>query len=164
MEKLCTSCLRMFSPQRWHFSVHPCLVKGCPAVSNPLPFRDCSCLFMSSGVSCTLCVSAKSLPLCPTLHNPMDCTHQAPLSMGFPRQEHWSGLSFPSPGELLNPGIKPASLACPVLAAGYLPLAPPGKPSNSMNPCLDLKHHDDRHHIWVFFVFCFLFLLIVPEN
>ena len=50
----------------------------------------------------------------------MDCTHQAPLSMGFPRQEHWSGLSFPSPGELLNPGIKPASLACPVLAGRLL--------------------------------------------
>ena len=34
--------------------------------------------------------------------------HQAPLSMGFPRQEHWSELPFPSPGHLLDPGIKPA--------------------------------------------------------
>ena len=32
--------------------------------------------------------------------DPMDCTHQAPLSMAFPRQEHWSGLPFPSPGDL----------------------------------------------------------------
>ena len=36
---------------------------------------------------------------------------QAPLSLGFSRQEYWSGLSFPSPGDLLDPGIKPASLA-----------------------------------------------------
>ena len=35
--------------------------------------------------------------------------HQAPLSMGFPRQEYWSGLPFPSPGELPNPGIEPMS-------------------------------------------------------
>ena len=35
---------------------------------------------------------------------------QAPLSMGFPRQEYWSGLPFPSPGDLPDPGIKPTSL------------------------------------------------------
>ena len=35
--------------------------------------------------------------LCPTLCDPMDCSYQAPLSMGFSRQEHWSGLPFPSP-------------------------------------------------------------------
>ena len=40
---------------------------------------------------------------------PMD--HQAPLSMGFSRQEYWSGLPFPSPGDLPNPGIKPGSPA-----------------------------------------------------
>ena len=40
---------------------------------------------------------------------------QVPLSMGFPRQEYWSGLPFPSPGDLPNPGIKPMSLA---LASG----------------------------------------------
>ena len=51
---------------------------------------------------------------CPTLCDPMDCSlvaHQAPLSMGFSRQEYWSGLPFPSPGDLPNPGIKPGSLA-----------------------------------------------------
>ena len=36
----------------------------------------------------------------------MDCSHQAPLSMGFSRQEYWSGLPFPSPGDLADPGIK----------------------------------------------------------
>ena len=37
----------------------------------------------------------------------MDCGHQAPLSVGFPRQEYWSGLPFPSPGDLPDPGIEP---------------------------------------------------------
>ena len=50
---------------------------------------------------------------------------QAPLSMGFFRQENWSGLLFPSPGNLSNPGIKPTS---PALASGFFPTAPPGKP------------------------------------
>ena len=49
---------------------------------------------------------------------------QAPLSMGFPRQESWSGLSFPPPGDLSDPGIKPKSSA---LAGGFLPTEPPGK-------------------------------------
>ena len=41
---------------------------------------------------------------------------QAPLSMGFSRQEYWSGLPFPPPGDLLDPGIEPASLMPPELA------------------------------------------------
>ena len=44
---------------------------------------------------------------CPTLCNPVNCTHQAPPSLGFSRQEYWSGLPFPSPGELPDPGIWP---------------------------------------------------------
>ena len=47
-----------------------------------------------------------SLPVTPWI-----IAHQAPLSMGFPRQEYWSGLPFPSPGDLLDPGIEPASPA-----------------------------------------------------
>ena len=43
----------------------------------------------------------------------------APLSMGFPRQEYWSGLPFPTRRDLPNPGIKPMSLACPPLAGGF---------------------------------------------
>ena len=50
---------------------------------------------------------------------------QAPLSMEFSRQEYWSGLPFPSPGDLPNPGIKPGSPALPV---DSLPSEPPGKP------------------------------------
>ena len=49
--------------------------------------------------------------------------------MGFLRQEYWSGLPFPSPGDLLDPGIKPRS---PALEADALPSKPPGKPNNSV--------------------------------
>ena len=52
----------------------------------------------------------------------MDLAHQAPLSMGFPRQEHWSGLLFPSPGHLSNPGIEPTS---PALAGRFSTTEPP---------------------------------------
>ena len=48
---------------------------------------------------------------CPTLRTPWTAAPQAPLSMGFSRQEYWSGLLFPSPGDLPNPGIKPRSPA-----------------------------------------------------
>ena len=52
---------------------------------------------------------------------------QAPLSMGFSRQ-YWSGLPFPSPGDLPNPGIEPASLISPALAGGFWTTVPPVKP------------------------------------
>ena len=50
--------------------------------------------------------------------------HAAPLSMGFPRQEYWNGLPFPSPGHIPNPGIKPMS---PALVGGFFTTEPPGK-------------------------------------
>ena len=53
---------------------------------------------------------------------------QAPLSMGFSRQEYWSGLPFSPPGDLPNPGIEPMSLMSSALQVGSLPLEPPGKP------------------------------------
>ena len=48
----------------------------------------------------------------------VDC--QARLSMGFSRQEYWGGLPCPSPGDLSDPGIKPASLTSPLLAGGFI--------------------------------------------
>ena len=62
---------------------------------------------------------------CPTLATPWTVARQAPLSMGFSRQESWSGLPFPSPGDLPDPGIEPRSAA---LQADALPSEPPGKP------------------------------------
>ena len=55
---------------------------------------------------------------CLTLYDPMNCSHQAPLSMGFSRQKYWSGLPFLTPGELPDPGIEPRS---PALHIGALP-------------------------------------------
>ena len=52
---------------------------------------------------------------------------QAPLSMEFSRQEHWSGLPFPSPGDLPDPGIKPASLMSPALAGGFFTTSATGE-------------------------------------
>ena len=50
---------------------------------------------------------------------------QAPLSMGFPRQEYWNGLPFPPPGDLPHPEMEPSSLA---LAGAFFTTGPPGKP------------------------------------
>ena len=63
---------------------------------------------------------------CLTLLQPhwLEPTHQAPLSMGFSRQEYWSGLPFLSPGDLPEPGIKPVY---PELAGGFFTTEPPGR-------------------------------------
>ena len=53
--------------------------------------------------------------------------HQAPLSVGFPRQEYWSGLPFPPPGNLPDPGIEPKFPASPVMAGGFIMTEPSGK-------------------------------------
>ena len=70
--------------------------------------------------------------------------HQAPLSIGFSRREYWSGLPFPSPGDLLNPGIKPGS---PALKADFLPTELPVKPTHTHT-------HTHTHHI--FFIYSFV--------
>ena len=59
----------------------------------------------------------------------IDYSHQALLSMEFSKQVHWSGLPFPSPGDLLSSGNERVSLVLPALAGNFfLPLVPPGKP------------------------------------
>ena len=61
---------------------------------------------------------------------PWTATHQAPGSMGFPRQEYWSGLPFLPPGDLLDPEIESSS---PALAGGFLTTEPAGKPINLLH-------------------------------
>ena len=63
---------------------------------------------------------------CLTLCDPWTVAHQAPLGMEWSRQGYWSGLPFPSPGDLPNPGIEPRS---PALQADSLPSELPGKPN-----------------------------------
>ena len=77
---------------------------------------------------------------CLTLCNPMVVVHQAPISMGFSRQEYWSGFPFPSSGDLPNPRTEPGSVS---LQADSLPSEPPGN-----------KQKDD-------FSVCYLFLRVV---
>ena len=67
-----------------------------------------------------MCVGGSVAKLCLTLCDCMTVAFQAPLSMGFSRQEYWSGLPFPPPGDLLDPGIEPMS---PALASGFFTLS-----------------------------------------
>ena len=60
---------------------------------------------------------------------PWKVAHQAPLSMGFSRQEYWSGLPFPSPGDRPNPETEPMS---PALTGRFFATEPPGKPGNEL--------------------------------
>ena len=69
-------------------------------------------------------VKVKPLSRVQRFATPWIAAYQAPLSMGFSRQEYWSGLPFPSPGDLPDPGIEPRS---PALEADALTSEPPGK-------------------------------------
>ena len=79
-------------------------------------FLDLAIRFFAPRLS-YVCVQAQSHS---TLCDPMDCSPRAPLSVGFSRQEQWIGLSFPPPGDRLNPRIEYVSLASPMLAGGFL--------------------------------------------
>ena len=63
----------------------------------------------------------------------MTVAHQAPGAMEFPRQAYCSGLPFPAPGDLPDPGIEPVSLASPAVADGFFTTAPVGKPIDSLH-------------------------------
>ena len=67
---------------------------------------------------------------------PWTVAHQAPLSMGLCRQECWSGLPCPPPGEIPNPGTKPRSLLSPELGGGFFTTTPPGKPHSTTYPLI----------------------------
>ena len=70
-------------------------------------------------------VKVKSLSRVRLFATPWSVSHQAPVFMEFSRQEYWSGLPFPSPGDLPDPGIEPGS---PALEADALPSEPQGSP------------------------------------
>ena len=78
------------------------------------------------GDICMVLVGDLVAKLCLTLMTPWTVACQTPLSMGFPRQEYWSSLPFPSPGDLPEPGIEPVSLSC--FSGGFFSTEPPGKP------------------------------------
>ena len=82
-------------------------------------------------------MKVKSLSRVRLLATQWTVAYQAPPSMGFVRQEYWSGLPFPSPGDLPNPGIE---LGFPALEADALTSEPPGKPINIV---VAYKTHND---------------------
>ena len=73
--------------------------------------------------------------------------HQAPLSMGFPRQEYWSGLPFPPPEGLSNPGMESKSLVPPALADDSLPLSHQGS-SKWVQRRRKEKGQVQHHRVW----------------
>ena len=98
----------------------------------------------------------KSLGRVRLFATPWTVAHQAPPSMEFSRQEYWSGLPFPSPGDLPDPGIEPGS---PTLRADALPSEPPGNPPTCLILCKTLhcrgflmrrwqECEDSRSNVW----------------
>ena len=84
---------------------------------------------------------------------PWTAARQAPLSMGFFRQDYWSGLPCPTPGDLSNPGIEPASPLYPPLAGGLFTTEPPAKLSEV--PLLSKSPQTLRYS---------LFLMVLSKN
>ena len=74
---------------------------------------------MRTKIHFLVCMCAELLQWCLTLCDPMDCSPSAPLSMRFSRQEYWSGLPCPPPGDLPDPGMEPVSLTSPALAGRF---------------------------------------------
>ena len=96
-----------------------------------------------------MCISSSllstTLGVCVLSHlrlfeTPWTVAHQASLSIEFSRQKYWSGVLFPLPGDLFDPGIKPTSLASPALADRFFTSEPPGNPTilwgEHHHPCL----------------------------
>ena len=74
-----------------------------------------------------VCVHAESLSRVPFFAAPCTVARQAPLSVGFSRQEYWSGLPFPPPEDFPSPGIEPVFPAAPMLGSELFTTAPSGK-------------------------------------
>ena len=101
--------------------------------TGPSPCGAVMGLFLSSPSSLPFCFSlllslsfVKVLVVSDSFETPWTVAHQVPLFTEFSSQAHWSGMPFPSPGDLPNPGIEPGS---PALQADSLPSEPPGKHS-----------------------------------
>ena len=85
--------------------------------------------------------------LCLTLHaTPWTTALQAPLSIGLPRQEYWSGLPFPTPEDFPNSGVKLGSLAPLALADGFFTTVQPGKPQITGSSCYSKYHFITNEH------------------
>ena len=120
--------------QRLRFWVAQCQLRqeGKWATCPILQWEALSWSHEGSGSHHTKWKKVKSLSHVWLFATPWTVAYQAPPSMGFSRQEYWSGLPFPSPGDLPDPGIEPRS---PTLQSNALPSEPPGKPLIVQAPC-----------------------------
>ena len=114
----------LFTPWLYLFSAYCCLLQ-CEELSSIVFCELLSflCWLQGDNINCC-CQSLCRVQPCVT---PWPVARQAPLSMEFFRQGYWSGLPFPPPGDLPNPGIKPVS---PALVGRFFTNEPPGKPNN----------------------------------
>ena len=114
----------MSSSGKWNRYYHElffyCLILLC-SPRTVISIVECVCVLARV---CTLSLSVVFDFLWP----PWTVARQAPLSMEFSRQEYWSGLPFPTPGDLPDPVVEPASLMAPELASGFCSTEPPVKP------------------------------------
>ena len=108
MNKLCGSTML----ERRDLQIHPFL--------EQLLNSHCILLFLQGRVCAPICLLSHV-----GLQTPWTVACQTPLSLEFPRQEYWSGLPFPTPGDLPNPGIKTMSLPSPALAGRFFTTATP---------------------------------------
>ena len=97
-----------------------------------------SILVLSPNTNCCCCLVAKS----DSFATPWTAACLAPLSVGFPRQEYWSGLPCPPLGDLPNSGFEPRS---PTLQADYLPSEPPGKPNSHGSQFIRTQIHGGKN-------------------
>ena len=86
----------------------------------------CVCVCVRARTRASVC--ARSLSCVQLFATLWTLACQSPLSMEFSRQEYWSGLPFPPPGDLPDPGTEPMSLVSPALAGGFFTTVSPGKP------------------------------------
>ena len=114
-----------------------CVAISFSRVSSPL--RDLICVsyigrwVLYSQATREVCTQTISVWVGAQSHlfvTPWTVAHEPPLSMGFSRQEYWSGLSCPPPGDLTDPETKPESPASPALQANSFPLSHRGSPSS----------------------------------
>ena len=83
-----------------------------------------------------------------TLFDSLD-SHQAPLLMGFPRQQFWSGLPFPTPGDLPDPGIEPTSLMSPALVGGFFTTSIPWEAAEEGQPHPEVRKSSLGRSTWL---------------
>ena len=151
--------LREHAKHHWHVHFTRVIVQHVTYVSAKLflkkahdsfrPVQSCSKATYKS--SMCVCTHANSLQLCPTLCN-WTVACQAPLSMGFSRQECWSGLPCPPPGDLPNTGIKPPSFLSPALAVGFFTTRTAWETHQAYTECQHIlyvpTHSIDKNH-WI---------------